>query len=367
MYLRLKHHHPTGFAEIWQMSRGMPDLASLRQELLHRHYTAFDWQNGGPPGPIKFVDVHQLELAGLLAHAGDDRARLMIKHYVRGIEQLVTVPGSGAAHYATGPAWNTPCRTRTLAGQAVVIQALVIAGRLSRSSAHARVVPDLARFAAARWFDTAIGDTRATTSLDNPASPCELAWYVSALTTFAELYDSAQLRVAAHRAFNQLADLFRTHDGESLRSTADLTLADRVAVATLASEFSSASRDVEVAHFARRILVESAHRHAHPAGGWIQEYRDGAPPDLDCSVDLIRTADALHARDEPELARLAAEGKRSLFKPEFALARTPESGLLLLLTDASGNSAPRGTDVPAPERKSRFRRDYDKLLVNVRK
>ena len=366
MYLRLKQHHPTGIAGATQTQGDAPTLVSLRDELLRRHYVAFDWQNGGPPGPVKFVDVHQLELAGHLARTGDERARLMVEHYVRGIDRLITRPDSGAAHYATGPAWNTPSPTRTLAGQAVVIQALVIAGRLERSCAHARVVPELARFATARWIDPISGDRRANGNTDNRAAACELAWYVSALAAFSEVYDDARLRAAAHRGFGQLTSRLLGAHRELHHPRPGLTLPDHVAIATLASEFSAARGDVGLAQSARRLLVACARRHAHPAGGWIQAYRDGAPPDLDCSIDFVRAADALHSRDHPELARIAATGKRSLFKPESALARTPESGLLLLLTDTSGDSAPCGTNVPGQNRGSGFLQDWDKLLVNVR-
>jgi hypothetical protein len=367
MYLRLKHHHPTGFVESRPIPAGAPAIATVGNELLCRHYAAFDWQNGGPPGTVKYIDLHQLELAAQLALAGDCRARLMMKRYVRGIAQLITRPDSGAAHYATGPAWDTPCLTRTLAGQAVTIQALVIAGRLKRVCAHKRVVADLARFAAARWVGVASGDIRAAETTDDRPLPRELAWYVSALGAFAELYDDARLRTAAHRGFGRLTTLLRAMNGELRHSVPELALTDRVAIATVASEFSAAGSDVELAHFARRDLVECARRHAHPAGGWIQTYRDGAPPDVDCSIDLVRTADALGSRDHPELARIAADGKLSLFKPEIAFARAVESGLLLLLTDASGDRAPLRTAVVLRDGQARFPRDRAKLLVNIRK
>ena len=366
MYLRLKCYSPTGAAAVRQPAGGPPTLASLRDELLRRHYSAFDWQNGGPPGPIKFVDVHQLELAGHLARAGDCRARLMMERYVHGIEHLVTRPDSGAAHYATGPAWDTPCLARTLGGQAVVIQALVIAGRLKRSCAHARLVPNLSKFATARWSRTFSGDANAAGSGDRAAAGV-LAWYVSALRAFAELYDNVELRAAAHRGFEQLTIRLGGVNGELRYVPSHLTLADRVAVANVASEFSLASGDVGLAQFARRSLLEATHRHAHPAGGWIEAYRDGAPADIDCSIDLVRTADALHNRAHPELARIAADGKRSLFKPESALARTSESGLLLLLADTSDDNVQRAADAFVRNRQSRFVRDRDKLLVNVRK
>lgn len=340
--------------------------AALRRELLRRHYAAFDWQYGGPPGPLKYVDVHQLEFAGRLARAGDGRARIMLQRYVRGIERLVMRPDSGAAHYATGPAWNRPCLARTLAGQAVAIQALVIAGRLHRSCAHVRVVSDLAAFVAARWIGVAGGAIRKARSC-GPARAGELAWYVSALRAFAELYDNAGLRAAAHRDFERIADLLHAMRRDSSHMLPVLTLGERVAIATVTGEFSETGGDAGLAHFARRILIAGARRQVHPAGAWTESYRDGAPPDLDCSIDLVRAATTLRNRAQPELARIAAAGKRALLKPEFALARAPESGLLLLSAGPCADSAPHGTGIPLRGHESRLRRASEKPLVNVRK
>jgi hypothetical protein len=367
MYLRLKHHCPSGVAGSRHHRDGRPALPALRDELLERHYAAFDWHHGGPPGPIKFIDLHQLELAAHLARAGDERAGTMVKRYVRGIECLVLQPETGAAHYATGPAWNAPCVSRTLGGQAVVIQALVIAGRHVRSCAHVRVVAQLARFVATHWPEIKHGTARPAGGAVGPARVCERAWYVSAIGAFAELYDNRPLRAAALARFDRLASELCGVNGEFRPLTHCLTLADRIAIATTASEFRAAAGGKAFTRYARRLLIAGASRHAHPAGGWIQAYRDGAPPDLDCSIELVRSADALRGRAYPELARIAIEGKRALFNPELALARMPESGLLLLLTDATGNLVPRHLAAPAGHRSACFAGNRHELLVNTRK
>jgi len=367
MYLRLKHHCPSRLAESGHRRDGKPALPALRDELLARHYAAFDWQHGGPPGPIKFVDLHQLELAAHLARAGDERAGMMIERYVRGIERLVSQPETGAAHYATGPAWNTPCVSRTLAGQAVVIQALVIAGRHARSCAHVRLVAQLARFVATHWAEIDHDPGQPAGDAAGRARVCERAWYVSAIGAFAELYDNRPLRAAALARFDRLASGLCGANGEFRPLTHRLTLADQIAVAATASEFRAAAGGKVFARYARRLLIAGASRHAHPAGGWIQAYRDGAPPDLDCSIELVRSADALRGHAHPELARIAIEGKRALFKPALALARMPESGLLLLLTEATDNPVSRHLAARAGHRSARFARNRHELLVNTRK
>lgn len=367
MYLRLKHHCPSGTTASRHVPGGELTLPALRDELLHRHYTAFDWQHGGPRGTIKFIDLHQLELAAHLARNGDDRAATMVKCYVRGLERLVCKPESGAAHYATGMAWNTPCPSRTLSGQAVAIQALVVVGRLARSCAHARVVAQLARFVAARRVELTSGTEHPCANGSTRSQVCGRAWYLSAIRAFAELYDIGHLRADALEGFDQLTNELCARHGNFGEPSSGLALADRVAIAAAASEFRGTDSGTACARFARRILIDGASRHAHPAGGWVQAYHDGVPPDLDCSIDLVRSAAALRVGPDPELARIAAHGKRALFAPELALARMPESGLLMLLADATGNCRSRSPNTPLRSQSSRFDGDWDKLLVNVRK
>lgn len=367
MYLRLKQHCPSGIATSPRVQERELTLPALRNELFYRHYTAFDWQNGGPPGPIKFVDLHQLELAAHLARNGDDRAATMVKCYVRGVERLASEPECGAAHYATGTAWNTPCRARTLAGQAIAIQALVVAGRLERSHYHARLGARLARFVTAVRTEVTASATHASAGMRTWSTVCERAWYLAAIGAFAELYDIRRLRTDALAGFDQLASELCAGKSKSGRAKCRLTLADRIAVAAAANEFRGASGDEAFTRFARRALIDGASRHAHPDGCWVQRYRDGAPPDIDCSIDLVRIADALRLGPDGELARVAADGKRALFAPQLALARTPESGLLLLLADTTGNRRSRSVNAPPSSQSPRFAVDRDKLLVNVRK
>ncbi len=365
MYLRLKTHCPRGPATSRQGLNKEAAAPLLRDELLRRHYAAFDWHHGGPPGAIKFIDLHQLELAAHLARAGDDRAVTMVQRYARGLEKLVCDPAGGAAHYATGLAWNTPGASRTLSGQAVAIQALATIGGLERSCAHVRVVAQLTRFVAAGYAPSA-SDMAQTFAPPHVASRiCEHAWYVTASGAFAELYDHRRLRTDALAGFEYLADKLCAREAEFRQRSGALSLADRVAIAGLAIRFRGASGGREFGQFARRALAEGASHHAHPDGGWVQTYRDGVPPDLDSSIDLVRNADALRADTAPALARIAADGKRALFKPEFALARMPESGLLMLCAEASAEYPSHRGNRPAGPQLPGFAGNRDELLVNA--
>lgn len=366
MYLRLKRHCPERRFACRCPSAHARVRRCVRDELLHRHHAAFDWEHGGPPGPIKFIDLPQLEFATHRARAGDARAGTMVARYVCGFRRLFPDPASGAAHYATGPAWNTPCLTRTLAGQAVAIRALAFVGRLERSCTHAQVVRQLARFVTTRWRAHATGAVDTSKNPRGGPAVCERAWYLIALGAFAETYDDERLHAEALAGFSHLASDLSAHDPGFDHPDCRLTLTDYVALAALASEFQPAAGGTAFARYAGRALLNSASRCAHPAGGWVQQYRDGVPPDLDCSIDLVRSADALGSGLDPGLAQVAAAGRRALFEPELALLRMPESGLLMLLADCANGGRIRCPHQPGRRQSSCSGEDRDKPLVNVR-
>jgi len=356
MYLRLK---PAGYQPHSSFDTTGDFLhdtdASVIRDLESDHIASFDWKYGGPRGRFKFIDVHQIELASARAESGDDRSRAMLDRTCRGIARLVGAGSGGAAQYAVGERWEIPTRVRTLAGQAVAIQALASAGRVERRREDFLLGVGLIDFVAIRSDSRSRGGrTKAQPARFSRSRVRDLAWYCLATRAFARAYDDSSLQRHAGQIFDRLLERVTSQPrvSRASRNTDEsLTLDDTVAVADAAWEFGLSCNDRRLLGHASGLLEQALHGHGHPDGGWCQA-PDAAvaidrdtPLDIDCTIDIIRLVQKMLRRGKhPTLNRFAASGCRALFRPEVARARVPESGLLLIdreLLDPNGNSTSR--------------------------
>ncbi|MFT4563707.1 MAG: hypothetical protein ACI9BW_003463, partial [Gammaproteobacteria bacterium] len=150
MYLRLKPQCSSASRSASEpgISKALPQY--LRRLLLSRHLSAFDWQNGGPVGAIKFIDLRELEYIARRALHGDVIATHMAQLYLRGMRCLVAEVDGGACQYSIGDSWNGNNRQFTLAGQAVMLQAISVCATVGRRKDLVDIATRIHRFVVQR-------------------------------------------------------------------------------------------------------------------------------------------------------------------------------------------------------------------------
>ena len=352
MYLRLKpysiphplacidhkpvHHHTLG--------------CRIRKKLIQRNFDDFDWEYGGPAGPIKFIDLHQFEFALSNARKGDVLAARMINLYRDGIKQLIIPHHGGACQYSTGPIWNNRNRHISLTGQAIALQAMALGASLRRRRSDFDLGTGINSFVQTNsrkfslWSPSAVGG-----AIDpNFALNTRLrdnAWYAIALHRFAIAYQSTRLAQEAERLFDAItgfhAESSCDEDSETLPS---LALVSLTAVADALTYFGTALGKLHLLHEARSLICESVSDHAHIDGGYTQTRQRRADPDagidIDCTIDLLRTCLALlKCVPNHSLMAIVQHGVAALFDPAIAMARRPEAGILIV-ADAFAEVSP---------------------------
>ena len=91
--------------------------ANLRRKLLFRHYSNFDWYEGGSNGPIKYLDRDSIEYALCQAAHHDRNEERMAKLYLNRGMSLVDDDG-GIFQFASGPDWKRCRYSKSVASQA---------------------------------------------------------------------------------------------------------------------------------------------------------------------------------------------------------------------------------------------------------
>jgi len=319
---------------------------NVRDTLLATNQNAFDWVHGGQSGPVKFVDLHQFEFAVKQARGGDLLASMMVNLYLNGIRRLVIPNLGGACQYSVGSHWNNRNRLTTLAGQAVVLQALGLAARLFRSTTAFEIgmnVHHFVRGSGIGLYPAANADNFQAPRLPAPPRLRDNAWYMTALHRFACAYERFDLMREAQVMF---ASMTATHEGEPGPARADTgtrrarSLDDTVALAAALTYFGTATASDDLLRQTCLLICRDVPHHACPEGGYRQLFGSNndpdVPVDIDCTIDLVRTCLSLlkHIPDH-RLVSIALHGIRGLFDPSIALARRPEAGILLVAASAA--------------------------------
>lgn len=346
MYLRLKHSASDPSKSARQPHR--PTLSRrVYDTLVAQNMASFDWQYGGQPGPIKFVDCHQFEYAATRAANGDHLAGIMINLYLNGIGRLVVPAHGGVCQYSIGLQWNNRNTSISLAGQAVAMQALAVGAQLRRRATMLNIGLGIHRFVRVNARRMGL-HAPAAASLDvfhAEAAPMlrDTAWYATALHQFALAYEVGRLRQDADEMFDAIVGVLdqavpTTH---FVGMTAPkLRLDEAVAVLAAYAYFAADRAETDSLRTAATQICEIAPRHAQPHGGYSQvpdsEPDSDLPVDIDCTIDLVRACMCvLQHIPERRLECIVNHGKRALFDPAIALARRPESGILLVVEAAA--------------------------------
>jgi uncharacterized protein YyaL (SSP411 family) len=322
-----------------------PQLSrNVREALLARNQNAFDWVHGGQSGRIKFVDLHQFEFAIKQVQEGNLLARIMVNLYLDGIRRLIIPELGGACQYSVGPRWNNRNRLTTLAGQAVVLQALALGAQLFRSTSALEIGTGVHYFARNRdiglYPSATVGNGRAPRLTAHPRLR-DNAWYSAALHQFACTYENTDLMHEADAIFDATVTAHARADGPmQSNSGTNCALDDTVAVATALTYFGAATANSNLLHQARTLICAGVPRHTCPEGGYRQSFEPHGsadmPLDIDCTIDLARICLSLLKRiPDHGLASIALHGIHALFDPSIALARRPEAGILLVAADAA--------------------------------
>ena len=329
------------------MERPTPHRAlsrGLYEQLIERNLDNFDWINGGQSGPIKFIDLHQFEFAIRRSREGSLVATLMVNLILKGICNLIVPEHGGACQYSTGAQWNGRNRLITLAGQAIALQALALGANLRRRRTEFKLGSRINLFVEANAQEIGLllrtvgrieSDLAAGTQLrDN-------TWYAIGLHQFGDAYDNAELILAARRLFESIITIKPADVG----SSAGQSLAgpyfklDRiVAMMAALAYFGVTYAKPKLLHLANSLICGSVLRYAHAEGGFAQvnatQTATEAGIDIDCTIDLVRTCLALlRLIPDRRIWSIAQHGLCALFDPAVALARRPETGILLVASE----------------------------------
>jgi hypothetical protein len=188
MHLRLKSNSSLAPRPTHEL--GLPEALprGLRSLLFSNHLSSFDWRCGGPVGPIKFIDLRELEYALLRAEQGDVNAAPMAQLYLRAMGALIATDNGAACQYSIGDRCNSNSRQFTLAGQALMLQAIGIGAALGRRKSLANVAMRIHRFVARSGDELAPHPSFQKRDLSHISSPIsklrDRCWYARAMHQF---------------------------------------------------------------------------------------------------------------------------------------------------------------------------------------
>ena len=352
MYLRLKScsiPHPLACIDhkpVHHYTLG----GRIRKKLIQRNFDDFDWVNGGPAGPIKFIDLHQLEFAVSNARKGNMLAAQMLNLYRDGIKQLIVPHHGGACQYSTGPIWNNRNQLISLTGQAIALQAMALGASLRRRRSEFDLGTGINSFVQTNGRKFSLSPSSAVSRAVDPNFALnsrlrDNAWYAIALHRFAIAYQSRRLAQEAERLFDAVTGFHAESScHEDSGTLPSLALDSLVAVSEALTYFGTALGKFHLLHEARSLICESVSDHAHIDGGYTQARQQKADPDagidIDCTIDLLRTCFALlKCVPNHRLMSIVRHGVAALFDPAIAMARRPEAGILIV-ADALGEVSP---------------------------
>ncbi len=316
----------------------------LYEHLIARNLEGFDWINGGQGGPIKFIDLHQFEFAIRRAREGSFVATLMVNLVLKGITGLCVPKHGGACQYSTGLQWNARNRQFTLSGQAIALQALALGATLRRRSAEFKLGLQINSFVDNNAHEIGLMSRTIGRAQSDIAVGQQIrgnAWYSIALHQFGVSYDKVEMIVRARRLFESIISF----DPIVIGSSADQMYSDpcddldaTVAITAALTYFGIAEAQPKLLRLAVSFISRSAPQYTHQEGGVAQlnasQTTADAEIDIDCTIDLVRACLALlrHIPDS-SISLLARHCVSALFNPTVALARRPETGILLVASE----------------------------------
>jgi hypothetical protein len=352
MYLQLK---PRCITATTEHSHARQSLSrDLHEQLIESNLDNFDWIHGGQTGPIKFIDIHQLEFATSRALKGSLVATLMVNLNLEGIKHLIIPEHGGACQYATGARWNNRNQLTTLAGQAIVLQALALGAGLRRRISDFELGRGISVFVAMNAQEIGLlpssgyaGDSDAPLG----ARLRDNAWYATALHLFANSYRSADLSSVADQLFASIVTNHlngSTSCVDKVFGRSKFKLDQIVAVASALTHFGKINGKQQLLNQAKTLICAFVPRYHCIGGGYaqacFQQADCGAEIDIDCTIDLVRTClSLLRAMPSRRLWSIVQHGVCGLFNPAIALARRPETGILLVAGELAELSTRRTT------------------------
>lgn len=322
----------------------------LYERLIERNLDNFDWIHGGQSGPIKYIDLHQFEFAISRARAGSLVATLMVNLTLNGIRQLIVPEHGGACQYSTGSEWNNLNRLTTLSGQAVVLQALALAAGLRRRTSEFELGSRVNSFVEGNSQEIGLIPTPGSAAEPCAADTTRLrdkAWYATALHQFANVYGSTQLATAASQLFDSIVNIhpagIASEESRAFTGPA-LTLNQIVAIAAALVHFGVAESKPKLLHQAKSLICKSVPQYVLADGGYAEgntmQSDSDRVIDIDCTIDLVRTCLALvRTMPNSRILSIAQHGVCALYEPAIALARRPETGILLIAGELAELSA----------------------------
>ncbi len=319
--------------------------ANLRRKLLFRHYCNFDWNEGGAAGPIKFLDRDSIEYALCQAAHHDRNEERMARLCLDRGMALVDKNDGGIYQFASGPDWHRCRYSKSIAAQAGSLRLYSLAYSLLGEHAYLTTARKIFSYIK-RELLTEAGVFRPVLipAMVDAARNRELpvfiirdnGWLLEALGSYYEFCgDRAALDTVREVMDNLVSGEHRVVDVLLNDSKGQFELIDKLSMARACLQTYRTGAQHSLLEKCESLAKGIASEHTHPAGGFCATpFRaNGGKADrqLDENICAARFFNLLHHNvGDGQYLELARHGLRYLARPEVALARPEESGILLL-------------------------------------
>ena len=319
--------------------------ANLRRKLLFRHYCNFDWNEGGAAGPIKFLDRDSIEYALCQAAHHDRNEERMARLCLDRGMALIDKNDGGIYQFASGPDWSRCRYSKSVAAQAGSLRLYSLAYALLGE--HAYLVTARRIFSYIRR--ELLTDAGVFRPVLIPAMVDAMphreslfykirdnGWLLEALGAYYEFCgDRAALDTSTTVMDTLLSGEHRVIDTLLNDAEGRFELMDKLSMARACLQTYRTSAQHSLLEKCELRAKDIASEHTHPAGGFSARAFHGntgkADRQLDENICAARFFNLLHHNaGDVKYLELARHGLRYLARPEVALARPEESGILLL-------------------------------------
>lgn len=322
---------------------------NLRRKLLFRHFCHFDWQEGGLPGPIKFLDRDSIEYALCQAAQHDRNEERMARLCLEKGMALIDENDGGIYQFASGKDWQQCRYSKSIAAQAGSLRLYALAYALFKEHCYLLNARKIYSYIQSELLsdDGLFKSPQIPGVIYRPGKPAtnqhgeqlistrDNGWLIESLASYYEFCGDDSALKLARQTMNTLLDKKPGCTGHpSQEDGQPKPLADLLALARACLQLYRTAADPFHLKKARLLAMEIAGHHRHREAGYACHAGSSANKpgkrQIDENICLGRFFNLLHHYSgDNQLLELARHAMRYLSAPQVALARPEEAGILL--------------------------------------